>query len=159
MHSSLVRKDPKTGRRKTRKKSSNMQNPKMSRSMPTLVIHSSTRSLHSTGKWGFRDGTHRHTEDSQTLRLGPIQWKSSSDGVYMLTWEHCSLSRERSISAWFSIRTPNLISGGSECDNGRNGAIRLHRVANYWGQQKTLHSMGNWFFLCHIFNPNPYNQI
>ena len=48
--------------------------------MPILVISSSTRSLQSTGKLGFRDGTHRHTHKTdghRDLETELAQWEDS----------------------------------------------------------------------------------
>ena len=69
MHSRLVHKDPKKPKHK---KSLKRQKPK-SRGVQKLVIHSLTRSLQSTGKWGFQTWTDRQTDrqvtDIATYRL------------------------------------------------------------------------------------------
>ena len=61
MHSRLVHKDPKTQNKSKCNKNNN--NPKMSRGMPILAIHSSSRSLQSTRKRVFfvMARTHTHT--------------------------------------------------------------------------------------------------
>ena len=53
----------------------------MSRFMPILAIRSSTKSLQSTGKRVFHDGTDRHTDDSKTLPL--IDWI----GINRFSWK------------------------------------------------------------------------
>ena len=54
---------------KTQKNCWNVKNLKMSRGMPMLAKYSLTRSLQSTGKRVFRDGTHTHTDNSHILQL------------------------------------------------------------------------------------------
>ena len=51
----------------------------MSRSMPILAIHSSTRSLQSTWKQVFRDGTDTNIKDSRhcDLETESAQWANS----------------------------------------------------------------------------------
>ena len=65
IHSRLVCKTKNLKKCKSPKNHCNGKNPKMSRGMPILAIRSSTRSLQSTGKRSFADGTH----DSWTSQL------------------------------------------------------------------------------------------
>ena len=49
----------------------------MSRGMPMLAIHSLTRSLQSTVKRVFRDGTDRHTYGHRNLETELAQWANA----------------------------------------------------------------------------------
>ena len=51
------------------------KNPKKSKGMPILSIRSLTRSLKSTRKRGFRNGTDTQAQDSRTLRLRDWIWR------------------------------------------------------------------------------------
>ena len=59
-------KDPKI---KRNSKCKNYLRKNVSRDMPKSAIRSLTRSLQTTRKGVFRNGTHRQTDDSQTLQL------------------------------------------------------------------------------------------
>ena len=76
MHSRLVCKDPKTQkkikRQKIIEKKKEEKKEKTSRGMPILAISSLTRSLWSTGKWGFKTWTGYLQTDIATYRLGPF---------------------------------------------------------------------------------------
>ena len=69
MHSRLVAKTKKLKLNSKCKNSSKQQKHKKSSGMPILLTHSSTKSLQSTGKRLFRDGTNTQTDDSWTLQL------------------------------------------------------------------------------------------
>ena len=65
MQSQLVPRDTKPKQISKHKIHQNNKNTKMSRGMPILAIHSLTRSLQSTRKWGFCNGA-RHTDKRLT---------------------------------------------------------------------------------------------
>ena len=101
--------------------------------MPILAIHFSTRSLQSTGKQVFRDGTDRQTHtqhlDMATQRLnrprGPIQQKS---GLYFKSFMHKSHLK-------IFFRSPNELVTTVFVEQ----LLALYRISNY-GVQRCLRS-------------------
>ena len=74
MNKRLVCYDPKPEKNSKRRKVLFWEDTKMPRGIPILGICSSTRSLQSTGKLGFCEGTHRQTHTQHVLKVATIQF-------------------------------------------------------------------------------------